>query len=326
MDLLAGYASDASGPGGSEGVPAETTSSVHTAPVLPSWASTRIPEQPAGLLDNLPAPSSEPKRKKRRTLPMTLQYVPDSDEEDQPKKKAKVSSKGRTLVDFLPAPKQDLATARLGTAGIKRAVSPDSSPDRLMEEGMPESTIQVPGPSYPAEFGNEAYRIAESMEAGAAADQNLGPYGHDTASDAYNSTSTMQQQAPPPQYAARPEPQQQQDLLEQALAEEMAKAQRRSGQDVGKASQVQFKQVNQEDLKYVHPAAREAAGGARTALGSDYELQLRSEAGPAPAKLAKRKHQISSLYHHAKIRELELLEQRGQGIKTKAETQAKYGW
>jgi len=61
-------------------------------------------------------------------------------------------------------------------------------------------------------------------------------------------------------------------------------------------------QVNQEDLKYVHPAAREAAGGARAALGSDYELQLRSEAGPAPAKLAKRKHQISSLYHHAKIR------------------------
>ncbi len=60
--------------------------------------------------------------------------------------------------------------------------------------------------------------------------------------------------------------------------------------------------MNQEDLKYVHPAAREAAGGARTALGSDYELQLRLEAGPAPAKLAKRKHQISSLYHHAKIR------------------------
>ncbi len=79
MDLLAGYASDASGSGGSDGVPAETTSSVQTAPV-PSWASTRIPE-PAGLLNNLPAPSSEPKRKKRRTLPMTLQYVPDSDEE-----------------------------------------------------------------------------------------------------------------------------------------------------------------------------------------------------------------------------------------------------
>ena len=44
-------------------------------------------------------------------------------------------------------------------------------------------------------------------------------------------------------FICRPEPQQQQDLLEQALAEEMAKAQRRSGQDVSKASQVQFKQV-----------------------------------------------------------------------------------
>ncbi len=44
-------------------------------------------------------------------------------------------------------------------------------------------------------------------------------------------------------FIRRPEPQQQQDLLEQALAEEMAKAQRRSGQDAGKASQVQFKQV-----------------------------------------------------------------------------------
>ena len=81
MDLLAGYASDASGSGGSEGVPAEAVSNVQTAPLLPSWASTKIPEQPAGLLNNLPAPSSGSKRKKRRTLPMTLQYVPDSDEE-----------------------------------------------------------------------------------------------------------------------------------------------------------------------------------------------------------------------------------------------------
>ena len=60
-------------------------------------------------------------------------------------------------------------------------------------------------------------------------------------------------------------------------------------------------QVNQADLKYVNPAARAAAGGARAALGADYELKLRSEAGPMPGKLAKRKHQISSLYHHAKI-------------------------
>lgn len=54
--------------------------------------------------------------------------------------------------------------------------------------------------------------------------------------------------AMPPSLVAgwcRPQPQQQQhDLLEQALAEEMAKAQRRSGQDPAKLSQVQFKQVH----------------------------------------------------------------------------------
>ena len=36
---------------------------------------------------------------------------------------------------------------------------------------------------------------------------------------------------------------QQKDLLQEALAAEMAKAARRSGQDVSKGSQVQFKQV-----------------------------------------------------------------------------------
>ena len=67
---------------------------------------------------------------------------------------------------------------------LQRAVSPDSSPDRLMSEGMPESTIKVAVPSYPAEFGNEAYRIAEDMEAGAAGDQNLSAsYANDVATD-----------------------------------------------------------------------------------------------------------------------------------------------
>ena len=81
MDLVAGYESDTSGSSGSQNVPAEPASSVRTIPALPSWASATQNEQPAGLLDDLPAPSSQPKGRKRRTLPMTLQYVPDSDEE-----------------------------------------------------------------------------------------------------------------------------------------------------------------------------------------------------------------------------------------------------
>lgn len=48
--------------------------------------------------------------------------------------------------------------------------------------------------------------------------------------------------------------------------------------------------------------AREAANATRTAFGVDYEARLRSEAGARPEKMARRKHQISSLYHAAKIK------------------------
>ena len=42
--------------------------------------------------------------------------------------------------------------------------------------------------------------------------------------------------------------------------------------------------------------------------------------------MAKRKHQIGTLYFNAKMQELEQLEARTQQMKTKKETQAKYGW
>ena len=61
-------------------------------------------------------------------------------------------------------------------------------------------------------------------------------------------------------------------------------------------------QVNQEKLRYVNPAAREAMNATRTAFGADYEARLRAEAGAAPDKLSRRKHQISSLYHNAKMK------------------------
>lgn len=79
MDLVAGYGSDSSG--GSPPASAEPTPAPAVAPALPSWASARETASSEGLLTSLPAPSDQPKRKKRKTLPMTLQYVPDSDEE-----------------------------------------------------------------------------------------------------------------------------------------------------------------------------------------------------------------------------------------------------
>lgn len=68
---------------------------------------------------------------------------------------------------------------------------------------MPESTIQVAVPSYPAEFGNEAYRIAESMEASAVADTVPDTADQGGAAADYYSAGGMQQPAQPQQHAYR---------------------------------------------------------------------------------------------------------------------------
>lgn len=69
-----------------------------------------------------------------------------------------------------------------------------------MEEGTPESTIKVAVPSYPAEFGNEAYRIAESMEASAAGDATLAPpyEAADPTGDYYPAADAQQPVQPQP--------------------------------------------------------------------------------------------------------------------------------
>ena len=82
MDLLAGYESDASGSSGSQQMPAEAPEAAQVKSCLPSWASQPSDEQATSLLHSLPNPSSQPARRKRRTVPMTLQYVPASDDEE----------------------------------------------------------------------------------------------------------------------------------------------------------------------------------------------------------------------------------------------------
>lgn len=61
-------------------------------------------------------------------------------------------------------------------------------------------------------------------------------------------------------------------------------------------------QVHQASLTKMDAMARESANAARTAFGADYEARLRSEAGSKPDKTSRRKHQISSLYHAAKLK------------------------
>ena len=61
-------------------------------------------------------------------------------------------------------------------------------------------------------------------------------------------------------------------------------------------------QIRQEKLTYMPPEQREAKNATRTAFGHDYEQRIRDEAGDEPEKKAKRKHQIHSLYHQAKMK------------------------
>ena len=44
-----------------------------------------------------------------------------------------------------------------------------------------------------------------------------------------------------------------------------------------------------------------------------------------PSKRQKQRHQINSLYHQARVTELQDMEKKLQGTKSKAETAAKYG-
>lgn len=48
--------------------------------------------------------------------------------------------------------------------------------------------------------------------------------------------------------------------------------------------------------------------------------------GPDPSKLAKRRHQIGSLYHAAKQQELQQLDMRTLGKEAKGNAARKYGW
>lgn len=75
-------------------------------------------------------------------------------------------------------------------------------------------------------------------------------------------------------------------------------------------------QVKQEKLKHMDAGKKEAANAARTAFGADYEARLRAEAGAQPDKLSRRKHQISSLFHQAKMKVRECFAQACQQIWT----------
>ncbi|KAG5176125.1 hypothetical protein JKP88DRAFT_171554, partial [Tribonema minus] len=79
-----------------------------------------------------------------------------------------------------------------------------------------------------------------------------------------------------------------------------------------------------------------AQGAVSTVAGAESEKEIRGQRyNPATgqtetivgaSKGQKRKHQINSLAVQAAARELDIMEKRGAGFLTKAQTHAKYGW
>ena len=92
--------------------------------------------------------------------------------------------------------------------------------------------------------------------------------------------------------------------------------------------QPRFKEINAAELRYMAPGQRAEINAMRSALGDDYEVRLKSEAAKvgSVSQLAKRRHQLSSLYVQAKEQELEDIEKKVGGATKKAETKRKYGW
>mmetsp|Transcript_10167 Transcript_10167/g.19146 ORF Transcript_10167/g.19146 Transcript_10167/m.19146 type:complete len:210 (+) Transcript_10167:172-801(+) len=148
----------------------------------------------------------------------------------------------------------------------------------------------------------------------------------------YDNAMQMQQQEPPgyqvsQSAAAGGGGQGAQRVLELALEEERRRKKKRGGgYESGSSSKMpKVVEVNQSSL-VGGIAERSASNPIRDALGDDYEQRLRNQAGNLPGQMARRKHQIGSLLYDSKMAELELLESRAKSVKTKRETQAKYGW
>ncbi|KAK9826164.1 hypothetical protein WJX81_002555 [Elliptochloris bilobata] len=338
MEMLSGYGSDASSEGDrAVSPPQPAVQTVHTTmqerTEVPQNLFPTLPEPSvsgAALFASVPAPKQGAKQAVTFRLPRPRAPIDSDEEEERPKKKLRPSSKGKRLTDFLPPPSNDTALA-LGSG--KRLDMDDD--DDFSDDQAP--VAAAAGPIADADFNPAAGDIGPYV-AGPAPERLAG------GSEAYRvalGSHRAVEQAPEwamggvAEYPAPRGPLQGpsadaggtdgERMLAEALAAETSSAAKRSKDpfvDLG----VKFVEVDQEELRRVDPAAREAMNAARTAFGADYEARLRAEAGAAPDKLSRRKHQISSLYHSAKMKELEMLDMRGQGLKTKAQTQAKYGW
>eukprot|EP00878_Enallax_costatus_P001173 GHUV01001314.1.p1 GENE.GHUV01001314.1~~GHUV01001314.1.p1 ORF type:complete len:463 (+),score=202.93 GHUV01001314.1:513-1901(+) len=304
------------------------------------------------LWKQLPAPRTAAAKRKVLFRPqINLELLAGSDSDggdDEPAaKKAKpaAGAAGKpNILSFLPAPKnQPKAPKGLG-AGTRLQTS-DTNSTAAAPEQQPAAADAAPAAG--AAMGNEAYRLVQPAPAAAEQYQQYQQYGqqqypadgiaaayscegYDYSSSAYDPATAAAATGTAIDTAAATALAPEEAFLQEALHAEASKAARRTagaGSTQLMLPDIQFKEIKADKIKYVDPAQREAAQGMRAALGSDYAAKLRAQAAPhAGSKLARSKHQIGTLFANAKLRELEVLENRAAGMKSKAETAGKYGW
>ncbi|EFN56920.1 hypothetical protein CHLNCDRAFT_143436 [Chlorella variabilis] len=365
MDLLGGYGSGSDSDPGSPQPASNTGTATLLTSRLPVQAAPPVAQQPptdpSQLASRLPAPSGakaplfsglpKPAQKKKVVVQfrVPISYDPadvKAVEEEPARKRQKASARGRSLSELLPAPKNAAAGSgrRLDVlgggaaggagAGAKAGRKYDSDDDEIVPGTEDRSGMVdlAPGdaPGAAAD-GNEAFRVDAGGGGGgtaAAAQYDAAQQQQYASWQAYyqqhggHEYNQHQQAAVAAAAATAVDPAE--AMLQAALAAEREKAARR-GQPAAAAG-IEIREVRGDQLKAMDPGQRAGVDAIRNALGADYEAKLRKEAGSDPSKLAKRRHQIGSLYHYAKQKELEQLEVRAAGSKTKAETQKKYGW
>lgn len=244
----------------------------------------------------------------------------DGEEDDKPAAKRARPEPGAGLLSFLPAPKHAGAERSGGGARLQTGSAAGSKQQQQQEEQQQAEVGGAPSASNP----NDAFRVeAGGAEAAhpaavhAAGQYAAGQYAagqYAAGQYAYGAQQQQQQQPAAGRAAAGQQGADMDELLAAALQEEADRAARRGGAS-SMATNLKFKEVNAATLKYVEPMAMAAGDGMREALGSDYAQQLRAAAAPFQGdKMAKRKHQIGTLFHNAKMQELEILEQRAQGV------------
>lgn len=287
----------------------------------------------------------------------------DSDDDEPVAKKVKKAAgpaAGKpSILSFLPAPKNTAGNKRMelggggsngsgagaaagGSSGFAEAAQ--LRKEQQEQERAAQAAAAAVGPQAPV--SNEMYRMRPAVAAAAASSGDA--YGYAQQQQQYYAQHYDQQQYYEQQHAyaagayaahqqqPRQPRQQHQQLapeeafLQEALQAEASKAARRAagaGSSQLVMPNIQFKEVKADEVKYVDPGEREAAQGMRSALGTEYAQQLRAQAAPhMGSKLARSKHQIGTLFANAKLRELEVMENRASGMKSKAETAGKYGW